>query len=225
MRNFFKYLDLFFFQNSTIKNGVACLGKLENTGLKIFTICTISATSIFLIALGFIVRSEAKKAKRQISDTQIKRSSIQDRKHIQKSHHECETMYQKLPEDYLQQKRNISEEMASENGTDDEVFVNRSEVPTQAELILKELFIPPSVELKRKHDETVKKIRFSLTDDRHQKLRSRRSLDVLYNLRYQRNSWNPPLEVENHELSLNAINFTNFPQLRERRDAIDSSFV
>ena len=82
------------------------------------------------------MRSEAKKAKRQISDTQIKRSSIQDRKHIQKSHHECETMYQKLPEDYLQQKRNISEEMASENGTDDEVFVNRSEVPTQAELIL-----------------------------------------------------------------------------------------
>ena len=175
--------------------------------------------------MGCIVRSEAKKAKRHVSDTQIKRSSIQDRKHIQKSHHECETMYQKLPEDYLQQKHNISEEMASENGTDDEVFVDRSEVPTQAELILKELFIPPSVELKRKHDETVKKIRFSLTDDRHHKLRSRRSLDVLYNLRYQRNSWNPPLEVESHELSLNAINFTNFPQLRERRDAIDSSFV
>ena len=173
------------------------------------------------------MRTEAKKAKRQISDTQNKRPSIQDRKYIQKSHQECETMYDMIPEDYLKQKHNVSEEMASENGADDEVFVERerSEVPTQAELILKELFIPPSVELKRKHDETVKKIRFSLTDDRHQKLRSRRSLDVLYNLRYQRNSWNPPLEVENHELSLNAINFTNFPQLRERRDAIDSSFV
>ena len=227
MQNFVKkfFKNQFFFQGPN--EDLSCLDKNDDEPY-IYVILIMGGFSGFLVYIFYVTKREAMSLKNKFQKmNDRKTSNLSNPTRRQTYQSDIEPYYVTLPPDYQEP---TPDDIIEEFSDDAYMIDDDPNEPTKAELILRELFVPPSEEESKPRK---KRLSFKTDTKQHPERKlSRKSLDYSYERKRlsTRNSSSSTFSRQsfsgNRRSSIipTAINtLTLNPQLRSRRSAIDFS--